>query len=64
MLSSATSSAGALSLVAVGQQVVGVRIGVRRHLQRDALMQPVGGYPVQIVARHLEDRDAGIGCDP
>ena len=34
---------------------------IRRHLQRDALMQPVGGDAIQIVPWHLKDGDAGIG---
>ena len=63
MLSNATSSAGALSLRRVRQQVVGMRVLIRRHLQRDALMQSVGGDAIQIVTRHLEDRDARIGCE-
>ena len=46
----------------VGEQVVGVRVLVRRHLQCDALMQPVGARCGPGRARHLEDRDAGIGC--
>ena len=44
------------------EQVVGMGVVVRRHLQRDALVQAVGAHPVQVVTRHLEDRDAGIGC--
>ena len=34
-----------------GQQVVGMGVGVRRHLQRDALVQMVGGHLVQVGAR-------------
>ncbi len=41
---------------------MGVVVG--RHLQRDALVQSVGGDPVQVGARHLQDRHAGIGCEP
>ncbi len=48
----------------LGQQVVGVGVGVRRHLQRDALMESVGGDPIQIVTRHFEYRNPRIGCDP
>ncbi len=39
-----------------------MRVVVRRHLQRDALVQTVGAHPVQVDARHLEDGDPGIGC--
>ena len=46
------------------EQVVGVSVGVGRNLQRDALMQTVGSDPIQIVARHFEDRDARISRDP
>ena len=44
-----------------GQQIVGVGVVVGRDLQRDALMHAVGGDAVQVVARHLEDRDARVG---
>ena len=44
------------------EQVVGMGVVVGRHLQRDALMQVVGGHPVQVGTRHLEDGDTGIGC--
>ena len=39
-------------------------VSIRRHLQRDALMQPVGGDAIQIVPWHLKDGDAGIGGQP
>ena len=44
-----------------GQQIVGVGVRVRRNLQRDALMQAIGTHPVEVVAGHLQDRDAAIG---
>ena len=43
------------------QQLVGVGVGVRRHLQRDALVQRTAGDPVEVAARHLQDRDAEVG---
>ena len=46
------------------EQVVGMGVLVGRHLQRDALVQAVGADPIEVAARHLEDRDAGIGCAP
>jgi hypothetical protein len=38
-----------------------MRVAVRRHLQREALVQRPTGDPVQVVARHLQDRDPGLG---
>ena len=60
MLSNATNSAGD-ELIADDDQIVGMGVVERRHLQRDALMQVVGRHPVQIGARHLEDGDSRIG---
>ena len=37
-----------------------MRVRVGRDLQRDALVQRPAGDPVEVAARHLEDRDAGV----
>ena len=43
-----------------GEQIVGVRVRVRRHLKRHALMQSVRADAVEIMARNLKDRDAAV----
>lgn len=43
------------------QQIIGMGVVVRRHLQRDALMKMVGGHPVQIGPGHFENRNSGVG---
>ena len=37
-------------------------VAVRRHLQRDALVQVIAGHPIEVGARHLEDGNPRIGC--
>ena len=42
------------------EQVVGVRVLVRRHLQADALVQRALGHPVELGLAHLEQRQPAV----
>src|SRR3954465_13758560 len=63
----ATSSGGRPELRATagraaggGEQVVGVRVVVRRHLQADALVQSAVRHPVELGLADLEQRQAAV----
>ena len=61
--SSATISGVLALLVGARDQVVGVRVLVRRDLQREALVDGPVGHPVELGARRLQQRDAAVGGD-
>src|SRR5699024_5745705 len=44
-------------------EVVHIRVLIRRDLQANALVQPVAGHAVQLLAADLQDRDAAAGAD-
>ena len=61
--SSATSSGAVVDSRAQVEQIVQRAVLVRRHLQRDALVQHAAGAPVEFAARDLEQRQAAVAGD-
>ena len=62
--SSATISGGSPARRGQVEQVVRVGVLVGRDLEREALVHGAVGHPVELVAGHLEHRDAAVGGHP